>query len=80
MFFFFIYFFIFDNFLFYFQLEIDLLLSMFNIQETSLKELGSCKQQQQINEDFLHTPLETTRRDASQFFSNENYVSQFFRA
>lgn len=50
---------------------------MFNIQETSLKELGSCKQQQQINEDFLHTPLETTRRDASQFFSNENYVSQF---
>lgn len=51
---------------------------MLNIHEKfSLEELGSCKQQQQINID-VHTPLETTRRDASQFFSNENYVSKFF--
>lgn len=51
---------------------------MLNIQDNySLENSSSCKQQQLDNID-VHTPLETTRRDASQLSSNEIYVSHFY--
>lgn len=52
---------------------------MMNIEEKiTMEELGNCKQQQPYNV-LIHTPIEPTRRDASQLFSNEIYVSYFFK-